>query len=101
MQTIKTSPICLWLSGEMNSTLDSDGGPQQLMNYSVERVVVGDDHEIADNDGPIFCSSAEEVLTDGVLSALQREKPFQSHPENFGIGSFIKAKTIIKVNYAE
>ena len=66
MQTIKTSPICLWLSGEMNSTLDSDGGPQQLMNYSVERVVVGDDHEIADNDGPIFCSSAEEVLTDGV-----------------------------------
>ena len=85
----------------MNSTPDGDLGPEQLMHYGVERVAGGDDHEIADNDGPIFCSSAEEVLTDGVLSALQREEPFQSHSENFGIGSFIKAKTIIKVNYAE
>ena len=91
----------LWVPGQMNSTPDGDLGPEQLMHYCVGRVVGDDDHEIADNAGPIFCSSAEEVLTDGVLSALQREKPFQSHPENFGIGSFIKAKTIIKVNYAE
>ena len=91
----------LWVSGQMNSTPDGDLGPEQLMHYGVERVVGGDDHEIADNAGLIFCSSAEEVLTDGVLSALQREEPFQSHPKNFGIGSFIKAKTIIKVNYAE
>ena len=71
------------------------------MPYSVERVVGGNNHEIADNAGLIFCSSAEEILIDGVLSALQREKPFQSHTENFEIGSFIKAKSIIKVNYAE
>ena len=45
------------------------------------QIVGGDDHEIADNAGPIFCSSAEEVLTDSTVSALQREKPFQSHPE--------------------
>ena len=97
------STVCghLWVSGQMNSTPDGDQGPEQLMHYGVERVVGGDDHEIADNAGLIFYSSAEEVLTDGVLSALQREKPFQSHLENFGIGSFIKAKTIIKVNYAE
>ena len=101
MRTIKTSPIRLWVSGQVNSTPDDDLEPEQLMHDGVEGVVGGDDHEIADNDCPIFCSSAEEVLADGVLSALQREEPFQSHPENFGIGNFIKAKTIIKVNYAE
>ena len=85
----------------MNSTPDGDLGHEQLMHYGFERVVGGNDHEIADNADSIFCSSAEEVLTDGVLSALQREKPFQSHPENFGIGIFIKAKTIVKVNHAE
>ena len=57
----------------MNSTPNGDLGPEQLMHYGTERVVDGDDHEIADNAGPGICSSAEEVLTDGVLSALQRE----------------------------
>ena len=44
----------LWVSGQMNSIPDGDLGPEQLMHYGVERVVGGDDHEIADNDGPIF-----------------------------------------------
>ena len=59
-----------WVSCQMNSTTDGDLGPEQLMHYGVERVIGSDDHEIADNADPIFCSSAEEVLTDGVLSAL-------------------------------
>ena len=54
----------------MNSSPDGDLGPKQLLYYGVERVDGGNDHEIADNDGPFF-SSTEEVLTDGVLSALQ------------------------------
>ena len=63
----------------MNSTPDSNLRPEQLLHYGVERVVGGDDNEIADNDGPIFCLCTVEVLTDGVHSALQRELPFQSH----------------------
>ena len=47
MQTIKTSPIRLWVSGQVNSTSDGDLGPEQLTHYGVERVVGGDDHEIA------------------------------------------------------
>ena len=77
----------LWVSGQMNSTRDGDLGPEQLMHYGFEKVGGGDDHQIADNTDLMFYLSAEEVLTDGVLSALQRKKPFQSHPENFGIGS--------------
>ena len=101
MRTTKRSPIRLWVSDQMNSTPDGDLRPEQLLHYGVERVVDGDHNEIAGNASPIFCSSTEEVLTDGVLSALQREVPFQSHLQNYGIGNFIKAKTIIKVNYAE
>ena len=67
-----TNTVCehLWVSGQMNSTPDVDLGPDQLTHCGVKGVVDGDDHEIADNDGPIFCSSAEEVLTDDALSAL-------------------------------
>ena len=54
MRTIKTSPICLWVSCQMISTPDGDQGPEQLMHYGVERVVGGDDRETADNDGPIY-----------------------------------------------
>ena len=99
MGTIKTSPICLWVSGQMNCTPDDVAGPEQLLHYGFE--VGGNDNKIADNNSPIFCSSTEEVLTDGVLSALQRKVPVQSNPDNYGIASFIKAKTIIKVHYAE
>ena len=60
----------------MNSTPDGDLGPDQLLCYGVERAVGSDDNGTADNDSPIFCSSTEEVLTDGVLSGLQREVPF-------------------------
>ena len=37
-------------------------------------LVDSDDNEIADNNSrPVFCSYTEEILTDGVLSVLQRE----------------------------
>ena len=85
----------------MNPTPDDDLGPEQALHYGVEGIVDSCDNEIADNDRPIFCSSTEEILTGDVLSALQREVPLQSYPENYGIGNFIKAKTIIKVHYAE
>ena len=100
LQTIKTSPIRLWVSGQMNSTLYDDVEPEQLLHYDAEGIVDSDDNE-TDNDRPIFCPSTEEDLTDDVLSALQREVLFRSHPENYGIGCFIKAKIIIKVHYTE
>ena len=65
-------------------------------------LVDSDDNEIADNNSrSVFCSYTEEILTDGVLSVLQREVTFQSHLENYRIRSFIKAKTIMKILYAE
>ena len=72
----------------MNSTPDDDQGSEQLLYYDVERIVDRDVSEI-DKDCPIFCSSTEEVLAVNALSALLREMPF------------IKARTIIRVHYAE
>ena len=95
------SPIRLWVYAQMNSTSDDDLGPEILIHYSVEGIVDGDGNEVSDNYRPIFCWSTEEILIliDGILSVSQREMPFYSHTENYGIGSFIKAKTIIKVHY--
>ena len=101
MRTVKTSPIRLWVSGQINSTLDDDLNPEQLLHYSIEGIVDGNGDEMAENDCPMFLSSTAEVLTEGVLSTLQREVPFQSHLENYGTENFIKAKTSIKEHYAE
>ena len=43
MRTIKSSPICLWVSGQINSTPDGDLLPEQLLHYGVERVVDGNE----------------------------------------------------------
>ena len=53
---------------------DDDLGPEQLLHYSIEGIVDGDDSEL-DNERPIFCSSTEEILilTDDVLSVSVRE----------------------------
>ena len=59
IRTIKTSPICLWVSGQMNSTSDDDLGPKQLLHYDVEGVAGGNSNEIANNGDPTFCSSTE------------------------------------------
>ena len=48
------SPIRLWVSGQLNSTHDDDLGLLQLLYYVVERVVDGNDNEIADNNCSIF-----------------------------------------------
>ena len=37
----------------------------------------------------------------GAIPGQNWEVPFHSHPENYGIESFIKTKTIIKVHYAK
>ena len=85
----------------MNPTPDDDLGPEKLLHYGVEGIVDNYDNEVADHDRSTLCSFTEEILTDNVLSELQREVLFQSYPENYGIGNLIKAKTIIKVHYTE
>ena len=54
IRIIEMSPIRLWVSGQLNSTHDDDLGLVQLLYYVVERVVDGDDNEIADSNCSIF-----------------------------------------------
>ena len=88
------APIRVLVSGQLNSTYDDDMGLVQLLHCGVERVVDGDDNEIADNDCSIFCSPNKEILTRDVLSTLQKKVSFQSHPEYYGTRSFIRTKII-------
>ena len=62
IRTLKTSPIPLWVSGQMNSTPDDDLRPEQLLHYCVKGVFGGNRDEIGDNDGLIFCSSTHDLL---------------------------------------
>ena len=89
IRTIKTSPLRLWVAGQINCPLNhmSEG---QLRNFGVEVILT--DEEI--DERPII-TLLTDILTEIVFTQLNAEVPFESKPENYGINNFIKAKEII------
>ena len=89
IRTIKTSPLCLWVAGQMNCPLD-DMSEDQLRNLGVEGILT--DEEVGMR--PIITSPTDN-LRETVLTQVNTEVPFESKPENYGINNFIKAKEIL------
>ena len=89
IRTIKTSPLRLWVAGQINCPLNhmSEG---QLRNFGVEVILT--DEEI--DERPII-TLLTDILTEIVFTQLNAEVPFESKPENYGINNFIKAKEIL------
>ena len=89
IRTIKTSPLRLWVAGQINCPLNhmSEG---QLRNFGVEVILT--DEEI--DERPII-TLLTDILTEIVFTQLNAEVPFESKPENYGINNFIKVKEIV------
>ena len=64
LQTIKTSPLRLWLAGQINGPLDGMSEDQLLTD-----------------EKPII-TSLTDILTQIVRTQLNAEAPFESKPEN-------------------
>ena len=89
-QTIKNSPLLLWVAGQINCPVD-DMIEDQLRNFGMEGILT--DEEIVER--PIITSPTDNILTGIVFTKLNAEVPFESKPENYGINNFIKTKKII------
>ena len=89
-RTIKTSPLSLWVAGQINCPLD-EMSEDKLHYYGVESILA--DEKV--DERPIITSPADNILTQIVFTQLNADVPFESKPENYGINNFIKAKEII------
>ena len=92
LRRAKSSPIGLWVSGQMNCPVENDILPRELEMDGVEGVITNE--FVADNR-PIFSASTEELLTNDLLNILKHEIPYSNCPSNHGIESFLKAKELI------
>ena len=91
IRTIKTSPIRLWVSGQINSPTD-DLTEDKVLNFGVEGLIAEDsqvDHR------PTFCAPTDQILTNHAVNQLDAAIPFESRPSNYGIDNFVKAKEIL------
>ena len=90
VRTIKTSPLRLWVAGQIHCPLDGMS-EDQLWNFGVEGILTDEEFD----ERPIITSPTDNILTEIVVTQLYAEVPFESKPENYGINNFIKAKEII------
>ena len=82
-RTIKTSPIRLWVSGQINSPTD-DLTEDEVLNFGVEGMIAED------------CQVDQRpILTNHAVNHLDAAIPFESRPSNYGIYNFVKAKEIL------
>ena len=86
--TIKTSPIRLWVLGQINSPTDGLT-EDEVLNFGVENLIADDDQIYR---RPTFCAPTDQILTNHAVNQLNAEIPFESIPSNYGIDDFIKAK---------
>ena len=84
VRTIKTSPLRLWVAGQINCPLDD------MKVQRAEGILT--DEEV--DEKPII-TSPTDILTEIVLTQLNAEVPFESKPENYEINNFIKAREIV------
>ena len=89
--TIKTSPIRLWVLGQINPPTD-DLTEDEVLNFGVEGLIADDDQI---DRRPTFCAPTDQILTNHAVNQLDAAIPFESRPSNYGIDDFIKAKEIL------
>ena len=91
IRTIKTSPIRLWVSGQINYPND-DLTEDKILNFGVEGLIAEDDQT---DRRPTFCAPTDQILTNHAVSQLDTAIPFESRPSNYGIDNFIKGKEVL------
>ena len=91
MRTTKTTPLRLWVSGQLNNPVDEELDLQDLGNYGVKTLTNG---QIDNNEQqrPIYIAPTDHYLNNEILQTLNEKVPHQFEPAHYGIDNFIKAK---------
>ena len=92
MRTTKSSPLKMWVSGQMNNQVGIEFSEDELMYYGVEGQVDRDDDESV---RPIF--SAPEILTEEMIETLNANLATCVMDDNVGIEAFTKTLELVAV----
>lgn len=90
MRTSKTTPLHIWVAGHIHCPVNNMT-EEELNNFGVEGILGNDD----DDNRPLFNAPTDHILTPVVIAQLSVEILFESHPANYRINNFIKAKEIL------
>lgn len=96
LRTAKSSPMRLWISGQLNFPVDLELTRDEYDYYGVEGNI---EQETVHDNRPIFSADSDQLLTDELRIILQQEFPYISDPENYGINKYLRVKTIIRDYY--
>ena len=92
----KSSPLRLWVPGQINCPLQTELTEQEQYFYGAKGVI----NEAAVDKTRLIYSSATSDITDGdLLEPLRSKKPFHSLPINYGIEKFMEVKSLIEQHY--
>ena len=91
IRTIKTSPVRLWVSGQIDSPID-DLKEDRVLNFGVEGLIAEDGQV---DQRSTFCAPTDQMLTNHAVNQLDAAIPFESRPSNYEIDNFVTAKEIL------
>eukprot|EP00112_Aurelia_sp_Birch-Aquarium-sp1_P022602 Seg6421.1 transcript_id=Seg6421.1/GoldUCD/mRNA.D3Y31 product="hypothetical protein" protein_id=Seg6421.1/GoldUCD/D3Y31 len=94
MRTIKTSPLRLWISGQMQNPSGIQMSHEELEFYGTEGIIEDDSNEPHEGGRPIFY--APDVLSDELLQHLHASVPQNLLNHNHGIDMYQTALEEIK-----
>ena len=83
MRTIKTSPLRLWIAGQMQNPSGIQMTNEELEYYGAEGIIEDDSNEPDEGGRPIFY--APDVLSDELLQHLNASVPHNLLNQNHGI----------------
>ena len=88
MRTTKTSPLRLWISGQLQNPFGADIPPEYLELYGVERNV---EDACIEDERPTFVSPTDGILDEQIIECLHAEILSNDFPTNYGIDDYIAA----------
>ena len=94
MRTIKTSPLKLWISGQLNNPTGIFMNERDLDLYGVEGNIANNEEELRFNPRPIFHSP--EILTRDVLDVVNNSLERLHIQDNLGIDTYMNVLRIVQ-----
>ena len=94
MWTTKTSPLHLWISGQLQKPVGVDISPENLELYGVE----GNVDDYIEDERLTFVSPTDGVLDKEILERLHPQIPLNDVPANYGINDYIAAAQLITLS---
>ena len=91
IHTVKSPPLKLWVSGQINCPLEVELTDQEQYFYGVKGVI---NEAAVDKARSIYSSTTSDIINGDLLEQLRLKKSFNSLPKNYDIQKFMEVKNL-------